>query len=175
MPPNPRDEVEIGRTTPAKGVVLSSEMPLILFCTICADQRGSWVARREVMELLHDIWSNEATAWLVGPYVLMPDHLHFLCVPKDLRQGIDIEKWTAFWKQRFSRRIGQPEWRWQRGIFHHRLRNDAQLQEKLEYMQENPVVKNLADKSNSWPWRGEVHDLHMAMNSFHQPSPSKQR
>ncbi len=34
---------------------------------------------------------------------------------------MDVERWTAFWKDRFSKRCGNPAWRWQRGLFHHRL------------------------------------------------------
>lgn len=155
-----------GRRTPAKGVVLSEDMPLMLFCTVCAKDRGAWIAQDEIMKTLHDIWQQEAKAWLVGAYVLMPDHLHFLCIPQDLNMGGEVEKWTAFWKDRFSKRIGRPQWRWQRGLFHHRLRNDFQLQEKLQYMKQNPVEKGLVAKPEDWLWRGEVHDLNATMQAF---------
>jgi putative transposase len=35
------------------------------------------------------LWQNEATAWYVGHYLIMPDHLHFFCAPRDLHFGID--------------------------------------------------------------------------------------
>lgn len=156
----PRDDADhIGRRTPAKGVVLSSDMPLILFCTVCADNRGKWVAQPDVMNALHHIWQNDATAWLVGNYVLMPDHIHFLCSPTNLSNGVDIERWAAFWKDRFAMKINHPEWRWQRGMFHTRMRSDAHYREKLDYMRENPARKNLVTKSDDWLWQGQVHDL----------------
>jgi putative transposase len=159
-------EHSAGRRTPAQGVVLSEDMPLMLFCTVCTDKREAWVTQTDVREVLHEIWQQEAKAWLVGPYVLMPDHLHFLCIPQDLEKGIEVERWTAFWKDRLSKRIANPLWRWQRGLFHHRLRNDFQLQEKLEYMQQNPVKKGFVTKAEAWPWRGEVHDLNDVMKAF---------
>lgn len=159
-----------GRRTPAKGVVLSGDMPLILFCTVCTEHRGSWVTQKVVKQTLHDLWLLEARAWLVGPYVLMPDHIHFMCIPQDLSSGVEIERWAAFWKDRFARRVGQPEWRWQRGLFHHRLHNDSQLQDKLTYMRQNPVKRGLVDKAEAWPWDGEVHDLQAIMQAFGNPS-----
>jgi len=39
------------------------------------------MAQKPVMNLLHDVWLNEATAWLVGDFLLMPDHVHFFCAP----------------------------------------------------------------------------------------------
>jgi hypothetical protein len=44
----------------------------------------------------------------------------FLCDAQGWPVG-DVERWTAFWKDRFSKRCGNPAWRWQRGLFHHRL------------------------------------------------------
>jgi putative transposase len=163
----PRDDADhIGRRTPPKGVVLSSDMPLILFCTVCADDRGTWVAQHDVMHALHRIWQEEATAWLMGPYVLMPDHLHFLCYPRDLNNGVDIERWVAFWKDRFAMSINHQAWRWQRGVFHIRMRSDAHHQEKRDYMRDNPVRKNLVTKSDDWPWQGQVHDLSAHIRAF---------
>ncbi|MEY4482648.1 MAG: hypothetical protein RL693_100, partial [Verrucomicrobiota bacterium] len=45
-----------GRRTPAKGVVLSEDMPLMLFCTVCAEHRGTWVTQNRVKQILHDLW-----------------------------------------------------------------------------------------------------------------------
>ena len=148
MTREPRDDADhVGRRTPARDVVLSSDMPLVLFCTVCADDRGTWVAQEEVMRTLHQIWKNTATAWLVGSYVLMPDHLHFLCCPRVDREDVEIERWTAFWKDSFAKATKRPAWRWQRGLFHTRMRSDQHLQEKLDYIRDNPVLKGLIARS----------------------------
>ncbi|CAN5914669.1 hypothetical protein BH11VER1_BH11VER1_26190 [soil metagenome] len=134
-------------------------MPLLLFATVCTKDRGIWLATEEVRAVLHDIWQQDATTWLVGPYVIMPDHLHFLCVPRQLSDGVEMERWVAYWKDRFSKRFQNPLWRWQRGVFHHRMRHDGHLHETLAYMQQNPVKKGLVATAEVWPWRGKVHDI----------------
>jgi len=149
-----------GRRTPAKGVVLSESMPLIVFCTVCAEHRGaSWVSQASVMQAFHEIWEKEATAWLVGWYVLMPNHIHFLCVPLDAAAGIEVETWVTFWKSLLSRRLDDRSYRWQRGLFHHRMRHDVELAETMEYMRQNPVKKGLIQTPDEWPWKGQVHSI----------------
>ncbi len=171
---SPHDDGDtIGRRTPAKGVLLSSDMPLILFCTVCADDRGKWVAQSDVMNVLQEIWRDVATAWLVGDYVLMPDHLHFICSPQQISDGVSVERWTGFWKDRFAKKINQPQWRWQDGLFHTRMRSDAHYQEKLAYMRENPVRAGLVATPEVWPWRGCVHDLSAPIRSFGRPLPKR--
>lgn len=171
MLPRDDDGGQIGRHTPQKGVVLSADMPLILFCTVCADDRGTWVAQATVMEALHHVWQQEDNAWLVGDYVLMPDHAHFFCCPRCMSVGITVERWTAFWKDRFSKRVGQLGWRWQRGVFHTRMRTDAHHAEKRDYMRDNPVTAGLVTCADDWPWRGRVHDLDGFIRSFGEPKP----
>ena len=160
----------IGRKTPAKGVVLSSDMPLILWCTVTADDRNlKWVAQQEVMQALHEVWSGKEHAWLVGEYLLMPDHLHFFCCPRLISEGVSAERWTGYWKDRFAKRVPQPQWRWQDGLFHTRMRSDDHYREKQEYMRENPVKAGLVAKVEDWPWRGCVHDLSAHIRSFGEP------
>jgi putative transposase len=150
----------VGRKTPAKGVHFSFSGPNILWTTLCAKDRGQWLAQQAVMDLLHDIWFNDATAWLVGDYLFMPDHIHFFCAPRDLR--FTVEKWFAFWKDRFSKSHDHPEWNWQRGGFHHRIRSAKDYSEKWIYMMENPVRKGLVTRTQDWPWKGRVHDVRWA-------------
>ncbi len=90
-----------GRKTPAQGVKLSLASPNIILLTVNTKDRVPWLARTAVHASLREIW-READAWLVGDYVLMPDHLHLFCAPRDL--AFTIERWLAYWKSRFSRR-----------------------------------------------------------------------
>jgi putative transposase len=81
---------EPGRKTPAKGVNISLAHPTILLLTVCANDRKPWMTQRPVQESLEKIWKN-ADTWLVGNYLLMPDHLHLFCAPRDLH--FTVEKW----------------------------------------------------------------------------------
>jgi len=168
--PSQDDGSVIGRSTPAKGVVLSSDMPLILWCTVSVvDRNSKWLAQQYAMDALHEIWSGPEHAWLVGEYVLMPDHLHFFCFPRLISEGVSVERWTGYWKDRFAKRIQHPQWRWRDGLFHTRMRSDAHYEDRLEYMRQNPVKAGLVAKPEDWPWRGQVWDLDAHVRSFGKP------
>ena len=168
--PDEEDGSVIGRRYPAKGVVLSSDMPLILWCTVRASERGvKWVTQQRVLEALMEIWQDEATKWLVGDFVLMPDHVHFFCCPMRISDGVSVERWTGFWKDRLSKRLREPDWRWQDGLFHTRLRSDEHYRDRLEYLRENPVKAGLVESWEDWPWKGEVWDLSAHIRSFGEP------
>src|SRR5258707_3727338 len=132
---------QVGRKTPAKGVRFSFQGPNILWTTLCTKDRREWLAQKTVVSLLHDIWLTEATTWLVGDYLIMPDHVHFFCAPRDLR--FSVERWFAFWKDRFTKGHQNNDWLWQRGGFHHRIRSGKEFTEKWNYMMENPIRKGL--------------------------------
>ena len=125
------------RQTPAKGVHVKPDQPTILWVTVCSKDRSEWLIREPVIRTLHSIWLNEATAWLVGDYLLMPDHVHFFCGLHDSR--VTVERWVAFWKDR--------------------VRSVQEYREKWTYMMENPVRKGLVTQWEDWPWRGRVHDF----------------
>lgn len=108
------------RRTPAKGVHISLDRPNWVFLTVCTEKRGKWLAQASVQHALHAIWENTATAWVVSDYVLMPDHLHLFCAPRDLK--FTIERWISFWKYRFAK-VHPETGRFQEGGFHHRLRD----------------------------------------------------
>src|SRR5688572_8270066 len=101
------------RRTPAKGVHLNTG-PTCVFVTVCAAHRAQWLAQPSIQRTLHDIWKTTATAWLVGDYLLIPDHLHFFCAPRDLK--FTIERWIAFWKDRFAK-VHPDVGTFQRGAF----------------------------------------------------------
>jgi len=50
-------------------------------------------------------------------------------------------------------------WSWQRKSFHHRLRRRIEYEEKLIYVRENPLRKQLVVQPDNWPYQGRIHDL----------------
>jgi putative transposase len=148
---------DVGRRTPAAGAHIFSGQPNIFFVTVNAKDAVPWMADAIVQDSLAKLWWEEATAWLTGYYLLMPDHLHFFCAPRDLHFGID--QWIEFWKRQFSRRHPDQSWAWQRKSFHHRMRNRKEYEEKLDYVRENPLRKKLVASPDEWPYQGRVHEL----------------
>ena len=98
-----------------------------------------------------------ATAWLVGRYVLMPDHLHLICSP--IEETVEIEPWVTFWKRQFRRIHGSPARRFQPGCFHHRLRQQESYDQRWDYIRENPVRAGLVKGADDWPFTGELNEL----------------
>ena len=102
----------VGRQTPAGGAHIFLGQANVFFVTVNSKDAVPWMADPEVQSALAQLWQQEATAWRVGYYLIMPDHLHFFCAPHDLRFGID--RWIEFWKRQFSRQHLDQPWLWQR-------------------------------------------------------------
>jgi putative transposase len=148
---------DVGRQTPAGGAHIFLGRENIFFVTVSAKDRTPWMANASVQTSLVKIWGEESSAWLVGFYLIMPDHIHFFCRPRDLHFGID--QWIAYWKRQFSRQHVAEFGEWQRRAFHHRMRNRIEYDEKFAYVRENPVRKQLAKSMDEWPYQGFVHDV----------------
>jgi putative transposase len=147
---------EPGRHAPAKGVRINIGEANWVFLTVCTEKRVPWLAQVSVQDVLHRIWRDQATAWLVSDYVLMPDHLHLFCAPRDLK--FTVERWMAFWKDRFVR-TGLNCGGFQAGGFHHRLREEESYAQKWQYVRENPVRMGLVSRAEDWRFFGRVHEI----------------
>jgi putative transposase len=170
------------RQNPSSGVHVQLSQSNIVLLTITTEKREPWLANETAHQLLCQTWS-EATAWLVGDYLLMPDHLHLFCAPRDLK--FTIETWMTYWKREFSlkrkrlagtlappissaadggarlptSRLILPDWKFQSRGWHHRLRDGENYSEKWIYVQENPIRKGLVKRIEDWPFKGKVFDL----------------
>ena len=147
---------EVGRKNPATRVLIQLGRPNIVFLTVTTKGRAPWLTNSAAHQCLRETWFA-ATAWLVGDYLLMPDHLHLFCAPRDLE--FTIEKWITFWKRDFHRRHENKEWMFQSRGWHHRLREDEDYSGKWLYVQENPVRKGLAKQIEEWPFKSTIHQL----------------
>ena len=150
---------DVGRRSPAKGIHLSLAGSNWVFLTVATAGRARWLAQPSVQHALHEIWQDTATAWLVSDDLLMPDHLHLFCAPNDPR--FEIERWIAFGKDRFTRRLPDLG-AFQRGSFHHRLRDSESYAQKWQYVRENPVRAGLVASADDWPYHGRVHTIHFS-------------
>ena len=147
---------EPGRRNPSPGGQVQSSGPTIVFLTVSTLKRQPWLANGTAHDLLREVWRH-ARAWLVGNYMLMPDHLHLVCTPGE--QDTEIENWIRYWKREFRLRHANAGWRFQSRGWHHRLRAHESYSEKWDYMMENPVRKGLVKTPDEWPFRGGVFDL----------------
>src|SRR4051794_28014415 len=84
------------RRHPAKGVFIFLGQATIVFVTVCSRQRKNDLANSVVHEALLKAW-HKADRWMIGAYVIMPNHIHFFCAPTDIT--LKIEPWVTFWKR----------------------------------------------------------------------------
>src|SRR5687767_6154433 len=114
------DPLHVGRKSPARDVHIHASQPTIIFLTVCAQRPATWLTTNSTHSSLLEIW-RAADTWLVGDYLLMPDHLHLFCAPRNL--NFTLETWVTYWKRQFTRRHLNQTCTWQRSYFDHRLRD----------------------------------------------------
>jgi REP element-mobilizing transposase RayT len=140
-------------------LVGSSNRSVIIYITVCANKHKKIFDNRDAHQLIVNSW-RKANNWLVGRYVLMPDHIHFFCAPSTQR-GYMLNEWIKYWKTLVSRswnsRSQQPIW--QKSFWDRQLRNYESYAEKWDYVRSNPVRAELCTKVDDWPWQGEINVL----------------
>jgi putative transposase len=144
------------RSNPSSGVRIQLGQSNVIFLTITTERREPWLDNEIAHHLLRETWS-EATAWLVGDYLLMPDHLHLFCAPRNLEAT--LEGWIKYWKRQFNLKHDRRGWKFQSRGWHHRLRDSESYSQKWIYVQENPFRKGLVQRIEDWPFKGRIFDL----------------
>ena len=93
------------------------------------------------------------SAYVFHAFVVMPDHLHLLISPKET-----IEKSVQLIKGGFSFRAKRElEWKgeiWQPGFTDHRIRDQEDWIQHLEYIRQNPLKARLAEDGVPYPYVG---------------------
>ena len=141
---------------PAHGVLFIDGQPTVIFDTICTKQRSCWLANDQVHQEFIEI-AKFADLWLVGRYVIMPDHIHFFAWATE--QAIKYENWVKYLKSQFTKRHKIPSHRWQPDHWDTRMRNASAYEEKWNYVKQNPKRAGLIDDENDWPFQGEIFEL----------------
>ena len=132
---------------------------IIVYLTLCADNRRHCLASPSVCEALIEAWTK-STFWLVGRYVILPDHLHLFCAPGSW-PPTDLGSWISFWKRKatIAIRSFDPEFNWQREHWDRQLRSGESYDQKWDYVRNNPVRHKYVDRSADWPYQGELNVL----------------
>ena len=135
----------------------------IVFLTVVTYARRRLLATGFAHQLLHGIWQRSASAngWLVGDYILMPDHVHLFARPAT--EADTLSTWVKMWKSVSSRQLKQSEGVstsiWQEDYFDRFLRSNESYEEKWRYVHDNPVRAGLVTDANSWRYCGRIFDL----------------
>jgi REP element-mobilizing transposase RayT len=133
--------------------------PIIVFLTVCTRNRRRIMANQEIAHLLISLWQRTGE-WLVGRYVIMPDHVHLFCAPRHLDPR-PLKHWVQFWKNGVTREWPGKEDKpiWQREFWDRQLREGEKYEEKWEYVRCNPCRQGLVERPEDWPYQGELNIL----------------
>jgi putative transposase len=154
------NEIEAGRKYPAHiAPVERHNEPIIIFLTVCSKDRKRIFDSRDVADVIVNAWV-EAKSWLVGRYVIMPNHIHLFCAP-GVFPPEPLKQWVRFWKNVASKKWPRADEHpiWQRDFWDTQLRRHENYDEKWEYVIENPFRAGLVRKSDDWPFHGELNFL----------------
>lgn len=131
------------------------------FVTTCVAGRRPLLASPEAHQVLCEEWAGLRTrhGWLVGRYVVMPDHVHvFLRPESDLSRPLPVA--VGKWKEWTSRRVRAQDscsaFAWQSGFFDHLIRSSESMAEKWDYVRRNPVRAGLVTTPEAWPFAGAI-------------------
>jgi putative transposase len=131
---------------------------VIVFVTVCTKDRQRLLANESTHEVLRQAWT-QADHWLVGRYVVMPDHVHLFCAPGILPVK-PVNNWVRHWKTAVSKATGAREGAfWQTDFWDTQLRRHESYDAKWDYVRNNPVRAKLANKPEDWPYQGELNLL----------------
>jgi hypothetical protein len=90
-------ESDIGRKHLAHPPIIDRHNePVIIYLTVCSQDRKSIFAFEDSAAVIVDAWQR-ANSWLVGRYVIMPDHIHLFCAPNGFRTR-PLGQWAKYWK-----------------------------------------------------------------------------
>lgn len=98
--------------------------------------------------LFHDRRKYRLSAWVV-----MPNHIHMLCVPCTGHSLADImHSVKSFASSAANKMLDRSGRFWQKEYFDRYIRNARQFAKTVAYIENNPVKANLCEKAEDWPF-----------------------
>jgi putative transposase len=129
----------------------------ILLVTVCVGDRRKILANSRVQDVLVHCW-QQANHWVVGHYLIMPDHLHLFCAPREYDHA-RVQQWVGYWKRLAGDEMPKLKYAFQRDSWDRQMRDATHYRRKLTYVSQNPVRADLVTEATSWPYQGHLTDL----------------
>lgn len=111
----------------------------------------------EEMKIVYDailFWNNKK--YVVLCFVILTDHVHIICSFGEDEKDDDLSNVMKSIKVYSANRINKLRKRkgivWQRDFFNRVLRGDHELKEKINYMWENPMKRELTENTYDYPF-----------------------
>jgi REP-associated tyrosine transposase len=143
-------------------VWLPVDLPVVYFVTVCcAGRRQFFVSPPPVRIAVECLQRTQRRLeWQVHKICLMPDHVHLLLSPLKGREQ-SLSSFVQGWKSCVTMRLRQSAAGpiWQREFFDRLLRSGEKLQEKWEYVRENPIRAGLCLAAEDYPYSGTTEEI----------------
>ena len=128
-----------------------------LFVTFCKGNRDPFSPEGRGAVLRHCL-HDHGRRFQLHAAVVMPDHVHILFTPLLDENGwpytlpliLKLLKGTS--ARSVNKLLGSNGPVWQEESLDHVLRSQESLEEKLEYIRQNPVRRGLAKRPEDYPW-----------------------
>ncbi len=152
-------EESVGRKHPIHLSPLEAHnRPILIFVTACTSKRRQLLATPSAHKAILAAWAVAST-WLIGRYVIMPDHIHLFCAPNAFDVP-SLDRWMRFWKSLATRSMKEKAGSvWQRHHWDRQLRSGESYDDKWEYVRSNPVRHGYVTGADDWPYQGELSEL----------------
>jgi REP element-mobilizing transposase RayT len=128
-----------------------------LFVTFCKLSRDPFCGAARDLVLEHCLHDQGRRCWLHAA-VVMPEHVHLLLTPladpKGWPYGLPaiLKPIKGVSARSVNRLLGASGPVWREESFDHILRSDESLEEKLRYIEQNPVRRRLVERAEQYSW-----------------------
>jgi DNA polymerase-3 subunit alpha len=106
-----------------------------------------WLRNPKVSAVVENAFRHfDGDRYLLGSYVIMPNHVHVLVRPAMEHKLSDIlHTWKSFTAHEANKVLGRAGEFWQDESFDHIVRNEHQLDRVTRYIHENPIKAKLTE------------------------------
>jgi putative transposase len=128
----------------------------IFFITFCTHKR--WCLPESARQLvLEACLTGNGILFELLAVVVMPDHVHLAVLPKAAPNGTVLvpqilQTIKSVSAHRINRELGRRGPVWQQESFDRALRREEDVDQKIDYMLENPVRAGLVGNPLDYPW-----------------------
>jgi len=123
------------------------------------NDENAYLSRFDIAPVLMEAFESleYKYCWSFPSYVIMPNHIHCLCVADKEGKGISLTDIIGLYKRFTSRKIntirGESGRIWIDENFDHWCRDHHKVESIVKYIENNPVKAGLVDKSENWRWK----------------------
>ena len=122
------------------------------FITTCLENRRRLCRNPRLARIVMDaVLYGRASGWyLLLAFVVMPDHLHLVVVPRAKTVPAAMRELKTFTAKRVGQRLGSEGKIWQKGYRDFVLDRKASILQKIRYIEANPVRAGLVESAEDY-------------------------